>query len=77
MKNRLEWKNVRLVPILHNRMEFALEVKRQFEEFRPDAVAVEYPDTLENKILQGIKRLPFLSVVHYEETDGAFIYPGS
>jgi hypothetical protein len=74
MKNRIEWKNVRLVPILHNRMEFAMEVRRQFEEFRPDHVAVEYPDTLQDKILQGVKRLPFLSVVYYEEKDGAFTY---
>jgi hypothetical protein len=74
MKNRIEWKNIRLVPVLHNRMEFAVEVRRQFEEFRPDLVAVEFPDTLESSILQGVKRLPFLSVVHYRETNGAFTY---
>jgi hypothetical protein len=73
-KNRIEWQNVRLVPILHNRMEFAIEVRRQFEEFRPDRVAVEYPDTLGDKILQGVKRLPLLSVVYYEDKDGAFTY---
>ena len=73
-KNRIEWQNVRLVPILHNRMEFAIEVRRQFEEFRPDRVAVEYPDTLGDKILQGVKRLPLLSVVYYEDKDGVFTY---
>ncbi len=73
-KNSIEWQNVRLVPILHNRMEFAIEVRRQFEEFRPDRVAVEYPDTLGDKILQGVKRLPLLSVVYYEDKDGAFTY---
>ncbi len=73
-KNKIEWQNVRLVPILHNRMEFAIEVRRQFEEFRPDRVAVEYPDTLGDKILQGVKRLPLLSVVYYEDKDGAFTY---
>ena len=62
------------MPILHNRMEFAIEVRRQFEEFRPDHVAVEYPDTLGDKILQGVKRLPLLSVVYYEDKDGAFTY---
>jgi len=55
-------------------MEFALEVRRQFEEFKPDRVAIEYPPTLMDKILQGVKRLPLLSVVHYEEADGFFIY---
>jgi len=73
-KKRIEWKNVRIVPVLHNRTEFALEVRRQFEEFRPDHVAVEYPSTLKDKILQGIKRLPLLSVVFYKEGDGTFIY---
>ncbi len=73
-KNRIEWKNVRLVPILHNRMEFAVEVRRQFEEFRPDHVAVEYPNTLKEKILKGVKRLPLLSVVHYEDSQGIFTF---
>jgi hypothetical protein len=73
-KNNFRWKNILLVPILHNRMEFALEVRRQYKEFRPDHVAIEYPPTLEARILQGIKRLPLISVVHYEERDGTFIY---
>ncbi len=63
-----------MVPILHNRMEFALAVRRAFEAFKPDHVAVEYPDTLKEKILAGVKRLPLLSVVHYEEKDGTFTY---
>ncbi|MDY7037175.1 MAG: hypothetical protein SV375_13550, partial [Thermodesulfobacteriota bacterium] len=72
--NIIQWKNVLFVPIIHNRMEFALEVRRHFENFRPDQVALEYPFTLKEKILQGIKRLPLLSVVHYEENDGMFVY---
>lgn len=72
--DRIEWKNVRLVPILHNRVEFALEVRRQFKEFSPDHVAIEYPSTLREKIIQGVQRLPLLSVVHYEEDDGSFVY---
>ncbi len=51
-----------------------MEVRRQFEEFRPDLVAVEYPDTLRDKLLQGVRRLPLLSVVYYEEKDGTFTY---
>jgi len=73
-KKQIEWNNIRVVPILHNRMEFAFQVKREFEEFRPDHVALEYPDTLKDKILKGVKRLPLLSVVHYQEKDGAFSY---
>jgi len=74
MNDRIQWRNVRFVPILHNRMEFAFEVRRQFREFRPDHVAIEYPATIGEKILQGIRRLPLLSVIHYEESDGTFIY---
>ena len=70
----IRWHNIRMVPILHNRMEFALEVRRVFETFQPDHVAVEYPDTLKTRITQGVKRLPLLSVVHYEGDDGAFVY---
>ena len=72
--NRIEWENIRMVPILHNRLEFAIEVKRQFEEFKPDHLAVEYPDTLADKILKGVKRLPFLSVIYYLESKGSFTY---
>ncbi|MBN2059936.1 MAG: hypothetical protein JW882_05910 [Deltaproteobacteria bacterium] len=72
--NRIEWKNIRFVPILHNKMEFALEIRRQFKEFMPEHVAVEYPETLKAKIIKAVKRLPFLSVVHYVEDDGTFIY---
>ncbi len=74
MMNRIEWKNIRFVPIIHNRMEFALEVRRQFLEFRPDHVAVEYPVTLKDKILKAVERLPLLSVVHYEEDDETLVY---
>jgi len=69
-----KWGNVRLVPIVHNRVEFALEVRRQFASFEPDIVAIEYPPTIGEKIVQGIKRLPHLSVVYYEEDDHTFIY---
>ena len=65
---------MRLVPVLHNRHGVRPEVRRQFEEFRPRHVAVEYPSTLGEFILSGIRRLPLLSVVHYQEADGAFLY---
>jgi hypothetical protein len=74
MKNRIEWQNIRIVPVLHNRMEFALEVRRQFQEFKPAHVAVEYPNTLGEPITRGVRRLPLLSAVHYREKDGAFMY---
>lgn len=72
--NELQWNQVRMVPILHNRVEFALEIRKAFEEFRPDLVAVEYPGTLKEKILAGVARLPLLSVVYYEDEHGLLVY---
>jgi hypothetical protein len=69
-----EWGNVRLLPIVHNRVEFALEVRRQFLSFKPEILAVEYPSTIGEGILGGVKRLPLLSVVYYEEDDHTFMY---
>jgi hypothetical protein len=72
--NSFEWGHVRFIPVLHNRLEFALEVRKQFTEFRPDHLAIEFPPSLKEAILEGIKRLPLLSVVHYQERDGTFVY---
>ena len=69
-----EWRNISLVPICHNRAEFALEVRDRFASFKPEIVAVEYPPTIGEKVLEGVKRLPLLSVVYYEEDNHTFIY---
>ena len=70
----LVFNNIHLVPILHNRLEFALEVHRRFHRVRPTAVAVELPPTLQQKITGAVERLPFLSVVVYQEKSGRHIY---
>ncbi|MEW6184906.1 MAG: hypothetical protein AB1585_04100 [Thermodesulfobacteriota bacterium] len=69
-----QYQNLRFLPILHNRLEFALEVHRQFFDYRPQALAVELPSTLEIPVLTAVKRLPFLSVVLYREKSGQHIY---
>ena len=73
-ENPFQYQNVRFLPILHNRLEFALEVHRQLVEFQPEAVAVELPPTLQNPILTAVKRLPYLSVILYQEKSGRHIY---
>jgi hypothetical protein len=72
--NPFQYQNIRFLPILHNRLEFALEVRRQFFEWQPEAVAVELPPTLEEAVTKAVKRLPFLSVVLYPEKTGRHIY---
>ena len=44
------------------------------EAYEPDVVAVELPPTIRRAFLDGVKRLPLLSVVHYREEDGTFVY---
>ncbi len=61
-------------PILHGKFEFAQEVQRQFFTLRPEAIAVEFPKTLETPITRAVRRLPFLSVVLYQEKDGTYVY---
>lgn len=61
--------NVYAVPSLHARVRFAGLVRRAFFALRPDAIAVELPPTLEGSIREGVKRLPYLSVVGYKDFD--------
>lgn len=68
------WKNIRLFPSINNIFEFAQEARKQYEEFRPTAVALEYPATLKEWILKGIERLPYISVVCYEDADEAEVF---
>ncbi|MCP4401440.1 MAG: hypothetical protein GY801_29585 [bacterium] len=65
---------VYFAPILHGKLEFAQEVQCRFFSLRPDAIAVEFPKTLETPICRAVRRLPFLSVVLYQEKDGTYVY---
>jgi hypothetical protein len=59
------------VPSLHARVRFAGLVRRAFFALRPDAIAVELPATLESSVRAGVARLPYLSVVGYQDFDEA------
>ena len=50
------------------RLEFAIEVRRRILAERPDVVAVELPETLEDVYLDAIRRLPQISVIFYNDT---------
>ncbi len=63
-----------LLPILHGRLECAALVRQAFLVHQPDAIAIELPATLEAAVLQAVKRLPLLSVVHYHESNGQTVY---
>ena len=65
---------IHFAPILHGKVEFAQEIQRRFFTLRPEAIAVEFPKTLETPVTRAIRRLPFLSVVLYQEQDGTYVY---
>lgn len=65
---------IRCVPSFHNRLQFAREVRRVFNEFKPDVVAIELPDIYYSDLLQGIERLPKLSLLCLQQASQRFAY---
>ena len=63
------------LPVVPGRLEFALEVRKRILETRPEVVAVELPETLESLYLDGIRRLPQIPVIFYEDADQAVYNP--
>jgi hypothetical protein len=63
-----------VVPVLHERLESAVAVRRALDLVAPDAVAVEVPSTLTRVFSRAIDRLPSISVLLYENAAGETIY---
>lgn len=60
--------NVHILPVCHNRLEFAQLVVEAIRRLEPDAIAVEIPAALETAFVAAVDRLPMLSVVVYAPT---------
>jgi uncharacterized protein YjiS (DUF1127 family) len=58
---------VRLMPIVHERVDLAPVVRAVLDAVRPAAVAVELPTTLADAVSRAVDRLPKISVVISEE----------
>ncbi len=58
---------ITLLPVFHGRLEFAAEVRQRLLADPPQVVAVEFPNTWREPILQAVNRLPFLSLILGEE----------
>jgi hypothetical protein len=58
---------IRVMPVLHERVDLAPVVRRTLEEFQPQAVAVELPTTLSDAAENAVARLPMMSAVISEE----------
>ncbi|HXV77856.1 MAG TPA: hypothetical protein VD788_16215, partial [Candidatus Polarisedimenticolaceae bacterium] len=63
-----------VLPVLHERLEFADCVRRLMREVRFDAVAVEIPSSLERAWLGAVDRLPQVSGLLYENAAGRTIF---
>jgi len=66
--------SVWVLPVLHERLEYADLVRETMDRLEPDAVAVEIPSSLERTWLRGVDRLPSVSVMLYENRRGRTIY---
>lgn len=64
--------NVSLLPVLHQRQEFARIVREAIMGLSPDFLAVELPSGLEGMFIMAVKRFPFLSFL----TSGDLESPG-
>ena len=64
------WDKVAFIPSIHGKAAFARETRRVFLEGRFRTVAVELPDSLANKAVEGLGLLPQVHVVSYEEESG-------
>lgn len=70
----LQEDQVHILPVLHERLEFAEAVRLALEEIRPQIVAVELPASLEPHVLKAVERLPQVTVLLYESSRGEPLY---
>lgn len=62
--------DLHVVPVCHYRFEFAHCVRRAILNRRPAAVAVELPPALQEAYVSAVERFPYMSVVHWLDTEG-------
>jgi len=67
-KPYIKYKNVYVIPTFHSRIDFARLVRKAFFEIYPDLIAVELPNNIRDEVVEGIQRLPYLSLIAYADT---------
>jgi hypothetical protein len=66
---------VRVLPVVHDRLDLAAIVRITLERLKPQAVAVELPPTFESFALQAVNRLPRLSLlISREKNEEALVW---
>ena len=64
----IKYKNIYIIPTFHSRIEFTKLVRTAYFMVFPDVIAVELPDNIRNEVIEGIERLPYLSLIAYADT---------
>jgi hypothetical protein len=54
---------LRILPVIHDRIDMASVVRLVVEELEPAGIAVELPTTLRETVLRAVRRLPKISLV--------------
>ena len=67
-KPYLKFKNIYVIPVFHSRIEFSKLIRTAFYQIYPDVIAVELPNNIKEQILEGVERLPYLSLIGYADT---------
>lgn len=58
---------IRVLPIVHERLEITALVRASLDHFDPAAIAIELPTTLKAETLRAVQRLPRISLLISEE----------
>lgn len=58
---------IRILPVIHDRVDMGSVVRAVLDELEPEAVAVELPTTLREPVLKAVRRLPKISLVISEQ----------
>ncbi|TFG05206.1 MAG: hypothetical protein EU539_09665, partial [Promethearchaeota archaeon] len=64
----LKFKNLYIIPTFHSRLEFTKLVRKAYFMIFPDVICVELPDNIRDEVIEGINRLPYLSLIAYADT---------
>ena len=70
----LAYQNILCVPSFHGRLQFALETRQLFEDWKPDIVAIELPDVYYSEVIQALERLPRLTLLCLTQGENVYRY---
>ena len=71
--NILRYKNILAIPSIHSRVYFSLAVRESVKEFKPDAIAIEHPESFNKSLREAVSRLPLISLI-IREIDNEAVY---